>query len=169
MLAGWLIYASFFTMLGLWFSMTSKTTMRATVYTMLTTMGLAVGHWLIWLCCAPLFIFAGRGGADDAVQLFTKFQFGITPPLCLGMFAFQGYEFANEWGSREAAAYMGFCILGAFLWALAAFVFWAALLSPRFRVFTGREEERFPEKDYDPREDDEERPLPRRGPPPIPN
>ncbi len=62
LLAAWVVFASFFTMLGLWFSMMAKTTMRATVYTVLFTIGLGGGHWVIWLCCGPL-LFLGGGVA----------------------------------------------------------------------------------------------------------
>lgn len=168
-LAGWFVYACFFTMIGLWFSMTARTTMRATVYTMLTSIGLAVGHWLIWLCCGPLLMVAGRGGADRTGEYLAKFQAGMTPPFCLGMFAYTGQDFAHDWGTREMAEMIGFCILGVFIWGVAALIFWTTALSPRFRQFTGREEERYPEMDYDPREDFEEARPRRRGPPPIPD
>jgi len=42
-LAAWVIFAAFSTMLGLWFSMVAKTTMRATVYTMLVTLAWGLG------------------------------------------------------------------------------------------------------------------------------
>ncbi|HWY88196.1 MAG TPA: hypothetical protein VNX28_15905, partial [Gemmataceae bacterium] len=166
-LAGWFVYACFFTTLGLWFSMTARTTMRATVYTMLFTIGLSVGHWLIWLCCAPLFMFAGRGGSGVAAEYFAKFQGGMTPPAALFFFAFTREDFVHEWNSNWLAEMIGFSILGTFIWGVAALILWTGLLSPRFRVYTGREEARFPERDYDPHEEDEET-HGRRGPPPLP-
>ncbi len=169
-LAAWFVFGTFFTMVGLWFSMTARTTMRATVYTMLTTLSLAIGHWLIWLCCAPFFIFVGRSGANSAAEYLAKFQLGVTPPAVLFWFSFTSVDFHNDFGAREARDYIGFCILGLFLWGLAALLFWTTLLSPRFRVFTGREEEKYPEMEHDPRADfAEERPRRRRGPPPIPD
>jgi ABC-type transport system involved in multi-copper enzyme maturation permease subunit len=167
-LAGWLVYASLFTMLGLWFSMTCRTTMRATVYTMLTTVSLAVGHWLLWLCCAPLLYVGGRGGAEHIADVLVRFQGGMTPPAALFIFAFTAQDFAADYGGHEMAEMMLYSILGLAIWGVACFVFWAALLSPRFRAYTGREEERFPEKDHDPREEGEQRRRPRRGPPPLP-
>jgi ABC-type transport system involved in multi-copper enzyme maturation permease subunit len=149
-LAAWFVYAAFFTMLGLWFSMTARTTMRATVYTMLTTLGLAVGHWLLWLCCGPLLYLGGQGGADRISEYLLKFQTGMTPPAVLVVFAFNGYEFTNNGGSTEFAQWIGFSILGLFIWGVAALIFWFALLSPRFRTYAGREEERFPERDCPP-------------------
>lgn len=168
-LAGWFVYACFFTMIGLWYSMTARTTMRATVYTMLTTIGLAAGHWLIWLCCGPLLMLAGHNGSARFGEYLAKFQAGMTPPFCLGVFAFTGQDFAHDWGSREMAEMVGFSILGMFIWGAAGLIFWSTVLSPRFRQFTGREEERYPERDYDPRDDYEEQRPRRRGPPPIPD
>jgi len=151
-LAAWFVYAACFTMLGLWFSMTCRTTMRATVYTMLTTIGLAVGHWLAWLCCGPLLYLSSGSGADRISEYLLKFQAGMTPPAVLFIFAFHGFEFAldQNGGSHEMAQMFGFSMLGIFLWAVAALIFWFALLSPRFRVFAGREDERYPERDFPP-------------------
>ena len=84
------------------------------------------------------------------------------------MFAFTAQDFAHEWGSREMAEMIGFSILGMLLWGVAALIFWFALLGPRFRRFTGREEERYPERAEDPRQYYENKPRPRRGPPPLP-
>ena len=166
-LAAWFVYAAFFVILGLWFSMSARTTMRATVYTMLTTIGLAVGHWLIWLCCGPLFLFLDvRGGPGNVGEYLLKFQAGMTPPFALGICAFTREDFVNEWNSREMAEMMGFSILGMFIWGVAALILWVGFLSPRFRVFTGREEVRFPERADDLHEDYEE--GRRRGPPPLP-
>ena len=149
-------------MLGLWFSMTAKTTMRATVYTMFTTVFLGGGHWIVWLCCGPLFFFAGGGGGRGISEYILKLHAGLTTPAVLALFAFSGQEFNNNWGSREMAEIIGFCILGLFLWGMASFIFWTALLAPRFRVFTGRQDERYPDNYYDPHEDEEEKPRRRR-------
>jgi hypothetical protein len=169
LLIAWFVYASFFTILGLWFSMTARTTMRATVYTMLSTIGLSVGHWLIWLCCGPLFLFAGNAGSGTIPEVFAKFQFGMTPPFVLGMLAFTSEDFSNNFGSEEMIGFIFFSILGIFLWGVAALIFWFGFLSPRFRIFTGREDERFPEKEYDPRLDDKKPRRARTVPPPIPS
>jgi ABC-type transport system involved in multi-copper enzyme maturation permease subunit len=162
-LAGWLVYASSFTMLGLWFSMTCKTTMRATVYTMMTTVSVAVGHWLLWMCCTPLLYVGGHGGAEHIAVVLVRFQGGMTPPAVLFIFAFNAQDFASDY----VAEMMLYCILGLAIWGVACFVFWVGLLSPRFRVYTGREQERLPEKDHDPRADGDDRRRPRRGPPPL--
>jgi ABC-type transport system involved in multi-copper enzyme maturation permease subunit len=145
-MGGWVVYAAFCTMLGLWFSTTARSTTRATVYTMLTTAGLAFGHWLIWLCCAPLLLAGGGRGGDDSLVFVAKFQFGMTPPLALGMLAFTGEDFAHEWSAREMIEMIGFSLTGVFLYGVAALIFWFALLEPRFRAFTRREDEHYPQR-----------------------
>ncbi len=142
LLAAWFIYASFFTVLGLWFSMVARTTMRATVYTVLASVGLAAGHWLIWICCGPLFAFGG--GTNRAGETLAKFQIGLTPPLSLGFLAFCAHDFDNQWGgNREMVEFMGFSILGMMIWGVAALLLWFAALGPRFRSMTGRNPDAF--------------------------
>ncbi len=152
LLAAWVVFASFFTMLGLWFSMMAKTTMRATVYTVLFTIGLGGGHWVIWLCCGPLLLLGGGvgRGPGDVGEMLMKFQAGLTPPFSLGMLAFTSHDFVNEWSAKNTAELVGFCVLGIFIWAAACAIFWFGILSPRFRIFTGRQEERYPEADDTP-------------------
>jgi ABC-type transport system involved in multi-copper enzyme maturation permease subunit len=154
LLTAWVFFASFFTMLGLWFSMLAKTTMRATVYTVLFTIGLGGGHWVIWLCCGPLLFLGGGGrGPGDVGEMFLKFQAGLTPPFSMGMLAFTSQDFINEWSAKNTAELVGFCVLGIFIWAAASAIFWFGILSPRFRIYTGRQEERFPEAEDSPRWD----------------
>ncbi|MCI0376091.1 MAG: ABC transporter permease subunit [Gemmataceae bacterium] len=164
-LLSWFVFASFFTMLGLWFSMTAKSTMRATVYTVLGTVVISVGHWLLSLFCFTLIMVAGPG-QHRAMEYIAKFQAGITPPAVIGILSFSGHEFGHDMGSREMNEMIGFCILGLFIWIVACMVFWSALLAPRFRQLTGRDEYRYPDMDYDPHEGE---PRERRTtPPPVP-
>ena len=60
----------------------------------------------------------GRGDSGKVAEYFLKFQGGMTPPFCLGVFAFTGQDFAHDWGSREMAEMVGFCILGLFIYGL---------------------------------------------------
>src|SRR5207237_9490985 len=56
MVLAWFIYAAVVAMLGLWYSVVCSTSAGATVWTYLSTAGLAVGHWLDMLCMIPLVI-----------------------------------------------------------------------------------------------------------------
>ncbi|MBI3409858.1 MAG: ABC transporter permease subunit [Planctomycetes bacterium] len=166
LVAAWFIYATFFAILGLWFSMTAKTTMRATVYTMLVSIGLTFGHWIVWMCCIPVFLMRGPG-TGEGLKYIAQFQLGNTPPFVIGVLSFIGENFSNNFGGgREMAEMMGFCILGLFIWGVMAMILWNAALVPRFRRFCGREEVRYPEGEPPPGE----RARRRRSmaPPPIP-
>src|SRR5207244_638086 len=44
----WVVYASVYAMIGLWFSMTCTTTARATIWTMAWGVILGGGHMLMW-------------------------------------------------------------------------------------------------------------------------
>jgi ABC-type transport system involved in multi-copper enzyme maturation permease subunit len=48
LLWAWFCYAAFLASLGLWFSVVSRTTLRATMLTLLTTVAAGVGQWMIW-------------------------------------------------------------------------------------------------------------------------
>jgi ABC-type transport system involved in multi-copper enzyme maturation permease subunit len=52
----WLVYALFVTMLGLAYSMFFKSSIWSALFTVLTTLVLGGGHWLVTICfCAPIF------------------------------------------------------------------------------------------------------------------
>jgi ABC-type transport system involved in multi-copper enzyme maturation permease subunit len=142
-LGAWMVYAVVFAMIGLWFSMVCKTTMRATVYTMLTTIGVSVGHWMIWMCCLPLLIFMDMrgGGINNPTEYFMKFQVGMTPPAVMGIFAYCSEDLSHGFGpGSEFPQFLGFSLLGLFLWTMAALMLWFVLIVPRFRHLTRRDQ-----------------------------
>ena len=96
-------------------------------------------HWLIWFCCGPIFFLSGSSG--DSAFYLAKFQAGVTPPVVLGVLSFYGEDLRYDLGDRTAIELIAFSIFGLFLWALAGLFFWNGVLVPRFRAFTGREEE----------------------------
>ena len=139
-LGAWLVYAVFFTMIGLWFSMVSRTTMRATVYTVLTSIGLSAGHWLIWMCCGPMMFllnFNNHAGGN-APEYILKFQAGITPPFVLAWFAYSQEQLAQGMDRREFAELVGFSLLGLFLYTMASLMIWFVMIGPKFRQLTRR-------------------------------
>jgi ABC-type transport system involved in multi-copper enzyme maturation permease subunit len=140
LLGAWLVYAFVVSGIGLWFSMASRTSLRATLWSLLCTVGAGVGHWLIWMCFIPLLITIGH--EPDIVEWLQKFQVGFTPPICLGFgFSFCVRDFAAYTESRvnrdwalEAILYG---LLGLFTWTLLGVVL-AIVSSKRFRFLTGR-------------------------------
>ncbi len=135
-LAAWFVFASSAALIGLGYSMACSTTTRATVYTVLTCVGLGAGHWLIWFCCGPILFLSGSSG-DGAVYLL-KFQAGITPPAVMFCLTFSGEEFRPDFGGGDLAELIAFSVFGLFLWTLAALFFWNGVLVPRYRTLTRR-------------------------------
>jgi hypothetical protein len=136
----WLVYAAFVAALGTWFSVVSRTTMRATVWTLLCTVAAGVGHWLVWLCCVPILI-VRAGPTPDVLSWIAKYQGGLTPPFNLGFLAsfragdFEGLGVAS---AEQVWEWVGFSVMGTGTWAALAAVLWVAT-SRRFRHSTGRE------------------------------
>jgi ABC-type transport system involved in multi-copper enzyme maturation permease subunit len=140
LIAAWFIFAAFFCTLGLWFSTVSRTTLRATIYTIGTGTAISVGHFLIWSCCVPLaWASSGAFHGDTLMYLFSFEVFGLTPPATLAFLAFHGYEFdRNSRLTENAGLVCLICsIIGLVLWAIAAFALYEKTRE-RLRVVTGR-------------------------------
>jgi hypothetical protein len=107
---------------------------------MLATVLAGVGHWLIWMCCIPVFTFAD----DEIGQTFFDFtewvariQVGLTPPLALGWYLpFRMEEYADPNSGRNAYELV-LGGIGIVFWAVAALLLWMAI-ADRFRVLSGR-------------------------------
>jgi ABC-type transport system involved in multi-copper enzyme maturation permease subunit len=132
----WAVYAGFVAVVGLWFSMTCRTTLRATVWTLLTVAALGVGHWYLWaVFCMPLRI------REGALAWLVRFQmYGLTPPLSLAWLAFRADDVQSNVIGMDAEDPMGAftCLLGGLaLWSAAGYVLWRRA-ARRFRVLTGR-------------------------------
>jgi ABC-type transport system involved in multi-copper enzyme maturation permease subunit len=137
--AAWCIYAAFLANLGLWSSMVSRTTLRAIVGTLTSALGLAFGHWLIWLLFVPLFV-AGPGSPPRAFEWLAKFQFGLTPPFALwGSFSFGLFPEDNNLGvfRTEWLQMVAFGVFGLVFWGVATVILWV-VVSARFRDLTNR-------------------------------
>jgi ABC-type Na+ efflux pump permease subunit len=110
-IVAWFVYAGFAALLGLWFSASYRTTMRATVGTLLTVLGAFGGHWLIWGCCLPLFWTSSSGTGLDLQHLVIFQAFALTPPVTLGQLAFR----AEELERTNPAERMVFALIGVML------------------------------------------------------
>jgi ABC-type transport system involved in multi-copper enzyme maturation permease subunit len=132
----WAVYAGFLAVLGLWFSMTCRTTLRATVGTLLTAAVLGVGHWYLWLVfCMPLRL------REETFAWLVRFQmYGLTPPLALAWLAFRGdaVESGVIGTSGEDPIGALVCLVGGLvMWTAAGYFLWRRAVR-RFRVLTGR-------------------------------
>src|SRR6185295_3783966 len=104
-LAAWFVFASAAAVIGLGYSMSSHTTLRATVYTVLTCVGLSMGHWLMWFCCAPILFFSGSSG--EGAEYVMKFEGGMTPPVVLWFLTFVAEDFQPGHTERFFAEMVG--------------------------------------------------------------
>jgi ABC-type transport system involved in multi-copper enzyme maturation permease subunit len=137
----WFVFAAFLATLGMWFATVSPGTLQATLWTLLATVGLAFGHWMIWMCCGPVMALTFMNSGPDRVLMELvewawKFEaFALTPPVTIGFLAFHGREF--EHGSSEMLECLACAVVGLMGW-LAAAVGLGALTSARLRQVTGR-------------------------------
>jgi ABC-type transport system involved in multi-copper enzyme maturation permease subunit len=119
--------------IGLWFSVACRTTLRAITATLFTVLGLAFGHWLVWLCCA----FNGPVH-DGPGELLIRLQSGFTPPAALAaLLPFRAADdLRHRWGP-ESAEGVFFSLVGAVLWGCIA---WSVGLAAnqRFAADSGR-------------------------------
>lgn len=141
-LGAWLVYATFFSMVGLWFSMACKSSMRATVYTVLTTLLLGGGHWVVLgFCCYMPFAILSRGGPDTPLEFMAKFQLGMTPPAVIGLYAYSWENLASDFRHDDFVKHvMLLSIFGLVVWAAASVTLWFAVLVPKFRAIARRED-----------------------------
>jgi hypothetical protein len=135
LILSWLVYAAFLAGLGLYFSIVCRTTLRATLWTLLSTIGAAVAHWGLWLCCIPIFWFSA-GSEPEVFKWIGRFQLGFTPPLALGVLL--PYSWSDLEAGRDGVQgleFIGFAVLGTVCWAILTALLWLAT-SERFRLAT---------------------------------
>jgi ABC-type transport system involved in multi-copper enzyme maturation permease subunit len=125
--AACLVYAGFLSSLGLWFSMVSRSSLRANMGTLVATGFLAGGYWVF------LFGVVFNRGFSETFRL--SVGAAITPPLSLGILAFPTEEFAFNVG--EIRKLVAFAMIGLAGWAAGTVLLWF-LASARFRSMTGR-------------------------------
>jgi ABC-type transport system involved in multi-copper enzyme maturation permease subunit len=93
LMLAWLVFAVLAANIGLYFSITSRTTLRASIATFIALLTVCFGHWLLWFCMLPLFYFSS-GSRSDFPDWIANFQlYGMTPPCTFGILSFQGTEF----------------------------------------------------------------------------
>jgi ABC-type transport system involved in multi-copper enzyme maturation permease subunit len=126
LLLAWLAFAGFQAILGLGFSLVSRSTLRATLWTLLTTLVLWGGHWVIWLAFGPLFDW------DCHERRLVKFvqEYGWTPPMALARLT-RGVADLDPDGNGARVW------IGVSLWVVSGVVLWC-WTSRRFRRVFGR-------------------------------
>lgn len=136
LVAAWCIYAGVVSMIGLWFSIVCRTTLRATLWTLVATAAAGGGHWLLWLFFYPIAISISQD--TEVLQWVAQFQMGITPPLALGIVFTFGEDSTNgPISPGDFGTWMGYALLGLFFWMFVIVGLWHASRL-RFDVVTER-------------------------------
>ncbi len=115
--------------LGMWCSVSARSTFRAVMAAVLWLLALGVGHWLIYLALAALMQLSGR---SDLVPALTGFHlYGLTPPVRLSSLVTVDGDGPDSWFRLSC------CLAGMSLHATLAIGLWLRVCS-RFRALTGR-------------------------------
>jgi ABC-type transport system involved in multi-copper enzyme maturation permease subunit len=120
----WLVYAAFLAALGLWASVSNRSTHRATFWTLFLVGAVLVASWL--------------AAFDVAERWLTEPEaLSLSPPLALGLLTFSPAD-VNSWRDLKSQWSFRGIVLGLIGWSAAAAGLWA-MAKIRFRVVTGRE------------------------------
>jgi ABC-type transport system involved in multi-copper enzyme maturation permease subunit len=126
LLLGWLAYAAFAAVLGLWCSLLCRNTFRATLSALVTAGLMMAGPWGL-LSFVLLIVFQGPLPAE--LKWIRELEvYALMPPITFGTLAF-------GWGDQERLA--GCAVLGVLLYGAVAAGLWGLLLACFGRV-TGR-------------------------------
>jgi ABC-type transport system involved in multi-copper enzyme maturation permease subunit len=147
-LVSWLVYAAVGAGVGLWFSIGSRSTLRATVAALATMIVLYGGHWLLTglFCYMPIAILFPRMN-DNSWDWMLYLQGGQTPPFVMGLFAYGGRDFEHhgfrhdEWLIKITLA----SLFGVLCWAGLVPLLWV-MIKRRFEEVTGRAARTHPER-----------------------
>jgi ABC-type transport system involved in multi-copper enzyme maturation permease subunit len=136
----WVIYAGVFAVVGLWFSLVCKTTLRATISTLLSVVFIGGGHWiLLGTCCWIPFLMLMewmKARPRELSEFLAFFQLGQTPPFVMGLLAFHGKELDHIHSEERQII---FCtMLGLVTWMIGGLLLYG-LVNVRFRRQTSRD------------------------------
>ncbi len=160
------LYVSAFSGIGLYCSMTSRTTLIATVRAFFAAIFCAGGFWLVILCCCVLPLsFSGGGGRGLGVP--ASLLLGMTPPFVAGWMPLLDFDHSDmgPFHPRERDSLGPLApILGTMIWAGASVIVYVVCkwkfseitnrvaqrpVGPRRRVRTPEESEESENKRYD--------------------
>jgi ABC-type transport system involved in multi-copper enzyme maturation permease subunit len=130
LLVVWPIYAGLIAMVGIAYSIACRTTLRATLATLLTTVGLVCGHWALWLVYVPFLLTSAQ--PTDAAENLLHLHVGLTPPCVL-----VGIVRSSSEVLGEGLAPLPFTLLGLALWCAMTLAAWF-IASRQFRVLANR-------------------------------
>lgn len=163
------VFVSAFAWVGVWYSITCRTTLIASVWTIMTALFLAGGFWaFVGLCCGLPLSIATDGRDLEFLEYAASLLLGCTPPFVMGWMPLMDYERRSmgpfAWDERGSVGPIA-PVIGFFVWFGLNWVF--GLMSwQAFRNATNRARDTLAAtlpRRYDPTVDDEdEEPTPRR-------
>jgi ABC-type transport system involved in multi-copper enzyme maturation permease subunit len=129
--------ATCFASIGLLYSASCRTTLRATAWTIATALLIGGGHWLcMGMCCyTPLNIMA-RGSGSDFEWIMVS-ELAMTPPFIFGWDVPRELSDLTLHGRGASQHMTEFAVVGMVAWAIAARAFWSAARA-RFERLTHR-------------------------------
>jgi ABC-type transport system involved in multi-copper enzyme maturation permease subunit len=131
----WLVYAAVGAGVGLWFSLGSTSTLRATLSALAAMIFLCGGHWLLTelLCYLPL----RRWAPHFDQEWLRHLEMGQTPPFVLGLLAYHRHDMQYEYQTERFLKMLPALLSGVACWAGLVPVLWV-LVRRRFERMTGR-------------------------------
>jgi ABC-type transport system involved in multi-copper enzyme maturation permease subunit len=134
--ACWLVYAAAGAGVGLWFSVGSKSALRATLSALATMTFLCGGHWLLSaLFCYPLLRWLAPRSYDQ--EWIRHLQWGQTPPFVMALFAYHTHDVRGEYQIESFLKTLPTLLAGVVCWMGLAALLWL-LVKRRFERMTGR-------------------------------
>jgi hypothetical protein len=130
LLLAWWIYAAFVANLGLWWSVISPVSQRATFGTFFSILLIAFGHWGVYAAIWAL-------TDADLSKLMHILTYGFTPPITLGFLAFSGEQLIEMRTTTEDWQNMTAALAGLACYSVAALVLWM-MTKHRFAKLTNR-------------------------------
>lgn len=120
------IYTGLIAMIGVAFSLVCKTTLRATLATLFTTVALVVGHWSLWLIYLPFLFITDQPGS--VYEGLGRFHVALTPPAALlWLMTPDGFSWLPGTHNGELSVFLALA-----LWAAGTLGVWF-VASRRFR------------------------------------
>ena len=125
------LYTSAFALLGMFCSVTARTTLIASIRAFGAAFFFAGGFWLLLLLCCALPLSFGVGASDRTWDLFGQGMLGFTPPFVAGFWPMDKlsednlgpFSWKRHYTPGPIAPFLGFCAWVGFTAMLAAGVY----------------------------------------------
>lgn len=144
------LYTAAFAWVGLYFSMTARNTMVATVRGFFAALFLAGGFWAVVLFCCVLPMSFSQGGRE--FEPIGQFFAALTPPFLAGWLPMNEFR-RQEYGPFEPDSYgigLAAPVLGLMVWAGFTLFLWVGCRT-KFRAVTNREAQRDESRSWAPK------------------